>query len=212
MPKCYSSYVTPVLSSLRVCAPWVEKSVCWITRQWLDSVKILKAYESDDRIYPIKYESLVMNPEAEIGLICDFLGEEFVPAMIHNRSESIKFTATSDEWARRQHRKVLEDPITSASLKRWRKELSPFQTAIIEHMAKRQMETYGYELVMRGFTLRQSVYWYLVTKPSYDVRRLIWRFDRVARGIIRRVTPFCCVTLMRKTASWFSPEKRTHAR
>ena len=87
----------------------------------------------------VRYEDLVTEPEPAIRVICGFLGEEFHPAMLDHT-----------QLARRQiapegHVEVWQ-PISTASVGRWRSEMSPFWQKAADRIAGPTLAATGYEL------------------------------------------------------------------
>lgn len=88
--------------------------------RWLrDTAKGL-ALRGHPRYLELKYEDLVMNPESEIRRLCDFIGEDFFPDMLDEKSASEK-TMISGRLINNVN---AAQPITPKSVGRWRKDLT----------------------------------------------------------------------------------------
>jgi hypothetical protein len=113
------------------------------------------------RYLEIRYEELVQEPEAAVGQICAFLGEEMVPEMLMHQ-----------ELARQQigdagHVEVRR-PIATTSVARWQQEMAPFSLKLANQIAGRTLGRNGYELAAVGpFTPAERLrYWGLSAKAA----------------------------------------------
>lgn len=91
----------------------------------------------------VRFETLVAQPEAELRRLCAFLGESFEPAMLnfHERGQS-GFHAREASW-----KSGTQQPLSDASIGRYRQQLSPRQVALIERLAGPTMVKLGYQPV-----------------------------------------------------------------
>lgn len=90
------------------------------------------------RYTEVRYEDLVANPEAQVRRLCDFLHLDFAPAMLNyfERADAIV-------GALPHHKNLYRPP--SASLRDWRVEMPPGDTALFESLAGGLLEDLGYE-------------------------------------------------------------------
>jgi hypothetical protein len=84
-----------------------------------------------ERALRVYYEDLADKPEAELRRICDFIGIEFVPEMLHPAEKTHHFIASSvSDYLKGSNEIRLDE--------RWRTQLSYEQINRIERMMKRQ--------------------------------------------------------------------------
>lgn len=134
-----------VVASMRT-MNWTQGSVRDQARNWrkiLDDHRRL-CEEMPPQIYTgVCFETLVRQPEAELRRLCDFLGEEFEPAMLrYYEREQSGFHEREAGWKGQTRR-----PLTDASIGRYRSELTTRQVALVERLAGASMVKLGYEPV-----------------------------------------------------------------
>lgn len=86
----------------------------------------------------IKYEDLISNTQKEMSEILGYIGVEFDPNCFSTDSEN-------KEAARNPYWKNLSKPVMSDNKGKFRKELSEEDLLIIESIAEKEMEYFGYE-------------------------------------------------------------------
>jgi hypothetical protein len=96
------------------------------------------------RYLELRYEQLTANPEAMIREICEFLGEDYQPAM-----------AEPDQEARAHHHsqgihRATRQPLTTTSVGRWRTEMSQIDQRLFQTAAGDLLTELGYELASLG--------------------------------------------------------------
>ncbi len=110
----------------------------------------------DDRTMLVPYRDLVTEPEPVVRCVCEFIGEAFVPAMLEDRTDGSRtasaervssspggVSSTDFEQARRAHMAQSRRAISTASLDRWRDELSAVELAVIEGVCAPLLEPDG---------------------------------------------------------------------
>ena len=93
------------------------------------------------QILEVRYEDLVCHPERIVRQICEFLGEQFEPAML----EWQRLTAMVPERERHIHGK-LGQPVSSDNTAVWRRRLSSLECFAIEACLYRDLKSLGYPL------------------------------------------------------------------
>ncbi|MEM2125332.1 MAG: sulfotransferase [Candidatus Methanosuratincola sp.] len=149
--------------------------------RWLYSVKLagrnLERYP--DRYKIIRYEALVSHPEVTLRQVCDFLGEDFVPAML-----------TLENVPRFQHRKTGEvgrTPLSTEYIGRFREGLSAREIAFIQTYTGQKLVEYGYEMMLVDLSISQFLALYLFDWPLNLARIIAWRSkDGFERNFSRR--------------------------
>jgi hypothetical protein len=122
-----------VVESLRR-MPWSSGSLVSDARLWRDCVDGVERCGPQAAL-AVRFETLVERPEAELRRVCEFIGEEFRPAMVAPGP-----TATSDRgWFERA-----QGAIDPARAGRWRTELSRRDVALVEWTAGERLARHGY--------------------------------------------------------------------
>ncbi len=171
-----------VVSSM-LATPWggrdTEKSV----QEWLQCLRIMGKWEKDERVHVVAYEQLVSDPQQQLRRMCRFLDEEYSPAMLTRLGAGLP-VANREEWAREALEASLE-PITLDSITKWRSNLSGYQVAVIEHMARREMLSLGYQPITKHLTPVQfaRLHWHALICL---VRRVARKLLRITRASGRR--------------------------
>lgn len=94
---------------------------------------IVPKWEKDHRIYVVSYEELCHNPDIVARTICNFLGEKYETAMLTDRKDDREMIQKETVPSKRynHHQKTLK-PISTDTLNKWKKNLTPVEIAIIE--------------------------------------------------------------------------------
>lgn len=115
-----------------------------------------------DTFYPIRYESLVADPETELRKLCTFLDEDFHEAMLHpHRVAGV--VPERKKWHESLKTTVNEDAVDT-----WRSELDPWEIGLMETVLRRKLRRHRYRL--SGDGKRPS--WALVRRYIHESRRL----------------------------------------
>ncbi|HIJ64864.1 MAG TPA: sulfotransferase [Candidatus Hydrogenedentes bacterium] len=127
--------------------PWSSGYAFYYAQQWRETADILARFKGCDRVYLVKYESIVQQPEREARALCAFLGEMYSPLMLERPEDPApiadRTTWELEGWWRQHKRKALE-PVSMTSLEKWRANLSPYEVAVVEHIARDGMREFGY--------------------------------------------------------------------
>lgn len=95
---------------------------------------IIPKWERDDRVQVVSYENLCHNPEIVARTICQFLGEKYETAMLTDRKDERKEMIREGKIPPKRynhHTKTLQ-PISTDTLNKWKKNLTPIEIAMIE--------------------------------------------------------------------------------
>ena len=152
--------------------PWFghEPIPCMAT--WMMAIDCSRASGArlgPDRFAELRYEDLVADPEKEIRRICEFLGEQFDPAMCE--PEKIADRVNPAHYKQREQ---ISQGIYTASLEAWRQQLAPWEVATFEQVAGDRLRRLGYELSGTG------------TSDAGKVRELRAEHRRLLRNLVRR--------------------------
>ncbi|MBB4931113.1 hypothetical protein F4561_001933 [Lipingzhangella halophila] len=120
-----------------------------------------------ESFYEMRYEQLIGDPEAELSALCDFLGEEFDPAMCEPHQ-----VAGIAVPKRKTHHANTHREITQANSGAWRERLEPWEISLSESVLGGRLRKNGYELsgASRPAAAHLANYAKVSTK-----RRLNWR-------------------------------------
>lgn len=123
--------------------PWGRRAPieAW-AREWAQAARAAERWRDDPRVLTLRYEDLVLDPEARVRALCVFLGEDFLPEMLTERGGSI-VQAEPIGWAR-EALTAATRPIHADSLERWRGELSTGEIDLIDALTARAARRAGY--------------------------------------------------------------------
>jgi len=150
----------------------------WLRSVWLAKRNLLKFPE---RYTVLRYETLVARPEATLRQVCDFLGEEYSPAML--------MTNAPRAWgAQRVNPEEGPSPrqISTARVGRFRDILSEREVAFIQLCAGKEMAEYGYQPETVHQPLSSRLLFYFADFPINAALMLGWRAHSAALKRIGR--------------------------
>lgn len=102
----------------------------WAARRW-----------GPDSFYELRYERLVTDAEPELATLCEFLGEEYHPAMTEPKE-----VAATVVPRRKKHHALTRQAVTDARIGSWAQRLTPEEISLSETFLARPLRRYGYEL------------------------------------------------------------------
>jgi hypothetical protein len=153
---------------------------------WLDSVRAgyhnLRKYPNQYRF--VRYESLAAQPEKVMREICAFIGETYDPEMLTMRgAENFRDEGGNSSFEQRE-----PGSISTSSIGRYRRYLTPRWIAFIQAAAGREMQSLDYALDDIHLSGRERLLFTTVDLPFNTARLTAWRwreayFDRVGRPI-----------------------------
>lgn len=169
------------------------------SKRWLKDVRAgvqLKAHYPDD-VMEVRYEDLVIEPEATLKQVCAFLALVYDPVMLMYHETG---TQEYSKYYEQAHEK-LNCPPSRNRIDAWRKQLSPREVALIETLCDETMRQFGYEpeygntsldagfvqwLKLQRFVgLSRQIKQYLTTRRQYflhSIRRK-WALGLVGQDI-----------------------------
>jgi hypothetical protein len=92
-----------------------------------------------DQLLDLRYEDMVSDPQAALERVCEFAGlraGDAVTTMIHAERRS--------SYGEGGPQERLVEPVTTASVERWRERLEPGQVALVERATAPLLERFGY--------------------------------------------------------------------
>lgn len=153
---------------------------------WLESVRIgyrnIRKYP--DRYRFVRYETLAAQPEKTMREICDFIGETYDPVILSMRGAE----AFRDDGGNSSFEQHEPGSISTRSVGRYRKYLTPRWIAFIQAAAGREMKALDYPLDDLQLSTRERLLFNAVDMPLNTARLTAWRWresylDRVGRPI-----------------------------
>lgn len=125
----------------------------WETLEWRMALRAgqLARLKHPDKVYSIRYEDLVAEPDSTISGVCDFLDMEFTPDMLDVRWWN---TAEGDRSARKG--------IVSDAVGRWQATLSPAEVGLCQWISGAALDRVGYTRAPVSLAGRVLMPWLLV--------------------------------------------------
>ena len=171
-----------------------KRPLLFYARQWRKSVACMLVYtkldqELCERVHPVCYEDLVLNPKAEMRALCDFLG-------LSLRSSMLDADPLTDETGRpwqpntsyslrgseRRNSFEYRPPVYTDSSERWKEVLEPEQTAYLEWLCGPELALLGYR---PSKSIRTTPAEFLICPPEPSVDSLVsWAQDEKIGGHI----------------------------
>ncbi len=133
-------------STLSALKKWGQD--CWyydtyyLMRNWARNVRAGRragAWLGPDRYLEVRYEQLVAEPEASIHRICEFLQEDFQPAMLDHTGLAQQLVAPTGHFE-------VEHPVTQRTVGNWRQKMSLFDQKVALRAAGDELARWGYEI------------------------------------------------------------------
>jgi len=148
------------------------KSWAKVMRRHLERQRALPA----NQYYSMQFEKLVCEPEATLRSLCNFLGEQFEPALLqHSDRGSSVFTAGEI-----QRRSDAIKPIEAGVVGKGLTSLSPRHVRTVERVAGPLLEAMGYE---RASGPSDRMRWWAMDSAE----SALWSGRRLARSVGKRL-------------------------
>ncbi|NMO57384.1 sulfotransferase [Actinoplanes sp. TBRC 11911] len=151
-------------------APWRPREFGELVDFWARSADAtLRAR----RIYPpdvyhqIRYEDLVADPERHLRVLCEFLGEDYDPAMAEPSRQAAVAVPEYKTWHTRTHQAVTTERVRS-----WQERLTAEEIAVCESVFGARLERFGYERSAAAKPDRVAHAWLAARDRLGPVRRL----------------------------------------
>jgi hypothetical protein len=146
------------------------------TREWLRAVELdrkLSRTPLNERILRVRYEDLVLHPEATLRRICTFIDEGFEDQMLLWRGKVEKAIPTRQK----SFHSSLSRDMHPSDVGRWKREMTPREIFVAESLIGKQLSHFGYERRYR------SKLW----SPLLAATRVYCQSALSAAGLQRRV-------------------------
>jgi hypothetical protein len=163
--------------------PWGPRDVAAAGSWWNDAIWVgrrVGAVLGKRRYAEVRFEDLVRGPEAELRRLCDFLGEDYAPAMLD-------YYKTSDGAippAQRDQHRNYNAPPDPDRLYAWKREMHPCDVAVFNRYAHRMLSELEYEvppLRVGKLRLGWRLFRILVRRYLTDGLEVVGRGDCPAR-------------------------------
>ena len=133
----------------------------------------------------LRYEDLVLEPEATVKRLCHFIEEPFENSMMDFYQESSRYMKKD---AASSFNKAATRPISADMLDKWKKKLTRSEIAQIQMLCKHEMKEFGYafekakaSVSVHTEILIKKVYWALQVWRNRDVRHFTVKSPMFAR-------------------------------
>jgi hypothetical protein len=154
------------------------------TARWLYSVSKadlnLQRFGKDYMV--IRYEDLVSLPENILRKICDFLNEEYYPAML-SMEGAIKFREKITDGMDYVHGQI---PVSTNYVGRYQQYLPREDIIFIQTFTGNKLEAYQYEVDLQATPAKKKFRYYLVDFPIDFGRMIVWRTLLSLQSLIPR--------------------------
>ncbi|MFC3984189.1 sulfotransferase family protein [Streptosporangium jomthongense] len=124
--------------------PWYTKDVFHAVTNWAEAIDYGRRHARNlpaDTYYELRYEDLTAYPETELSKLCDFLGEEYDPAMSEPYHVGRLAIPQHKVWHSNTH-----GDVTTARAGSWRNRLEPWEISLCETVLGERLTANGYEL------------------------------------------------------------------
>jgi hypothetical protein len=139
---------------------WGPNTILKAAQWWLQKLSVCLAaelYLPREKILRVKYEDLVLQPDATLNKICEFLGMRFHPSMVAGDGSFVS------AYTQKQHALVGKLPQASRA-NDWCNKLSPFEVSCFEKYAGQMLDLLGYDRRhqdYRSISSYQRIKWFL---------------------------------------------------
>lgn len=168
---------------------WYRHDFVYAVSAWALSVDRMRRAARElppDSFHELRYEDLVADPERELRSLCEFLGEEYDPAMAEPAAVA---PVAVPKW--KDHHFRTREPVSAARVGSWRQRLEPWEISLCEAVLGDRLRSYGYELsgAPRPPASLRLRYEWVAFRRRFPVRQLATR----ARDRVRRLPPVAAV-------------------
>ncbi len=132
-----------------------SRPVAACAETWVQETSLGIAHRGHPRYREIVYERLVTEPEAELRAVCEFLGEEFSPALLDPAGSS------TESWlpGRLLNARNAAQAVSPACVGRWRQELDRSERVAVARVAGELLAVLGYCLMTNQEATMTSQEW-----------------------------------------------------
>ncbi|GAA0926639.1 sulfotransferase [Nonomuraea longicatena] len=124
--------------------PWYTLNSFHAVSTWaeaIDAGRKLRRTMAKDNYYELRYEELTDDPSTELKKLCEFLEEDFDPAMVSPREAAEIAVPVHKVWHSNTHGDVTRSRVGS-----WANRLEDWEIALCEQALGERLKSHGYEL------------------------------------------------------------------
>jgi Sulfotransferase family len=124
--------------------PWHRKGIYHSIAAWaqaVDNARAARRRLPAESFYEMRYEDLVSDPQQHLAALCDFLGEEYDPAMANPADIAPVAVPEYKAWHERTR-----SPVTEGRVGSWKERLSPAEIALCEALLGKRLAAGGFEV------------------------------------------------------------------
>lgn len=117
------------------------KSIYACAREWrayLDEIEVMKAALAQGQVHEISYEALLADTEGVLRDVCAFLGEAYVPEMLHFYRNAVPYPTDP------RNRENLSKPLLAENKEKWRGQMTAGELRVFEAVAGAELTRFGY--------------------------------------------------------------------
>jgi hypothetical protein len=108
---------------------------------WLEATADGLRWRGHPQYLEVRYEDVVNEPEPTLRRVCEFIGEDWTPALLRFHEQD----ASSRDPAKFISNAAATQPLSKQAVQRWRKDLSPDEVALFNRLAGERMRELGYD-------------------------------------------------------------------
>jgi hypothetical protein len=157
--------------------PWADHNVLGNARMWLRCNLAARRSRHRPQYLEVRYEELVTRPEQELNRVCALVGEEYSPAMLVPNPDRTGVLGVP--WYQRA-----EESLTTERIGKWREQLTPDESALVEWFVGQHLQTFGYEAVGKP-PANQTIVRDLASAIGHAVRRRAGEFPAAWYSFVR---------------------------
>ena len=131
------------VASLKV-MPWFQQDIYAAISTWMEAIGIARRAArglAPGAYCEVRYEQLVADPTGHLNVLCDFLGEEYDPAMTEPARIAAAVLPKRQTW-----HVGTQEHVTQARSGSWQERLEPWEIGLCEAVMGRTLQGLGYEL------------------------------------------------------------------
>jgi Sulfotransferase family len=124
--------------------PWFKQDVHAAISTWMEAISSCRRAARRlpaDAYHELHYEQLVADPAKQLATLCEFLGEDYDPAMAEPHKIANATLPERQVWHAGTHQEV-----TTARSGSWQDRLEPWEISLCETIMGRRLRGLGYEL------------------------------------------------------------------
>jgi hypothetical protein len=188
--------------------PWYTLNSFHAVSTWaeaIDAGRKLRRTMSQDNYYELRYEELTDDPSTELKKLCEFLEEDFDPAMVSPREAAEVAVPVHKVWHSNTHGEVTRSRVGS-----WANRLEDWEIALCEQALGERLKSHGYELSGTDRAAKEHMLAWQKTMQKRRASRMRKQMrDRINR--LREPAPVAALLTSGQRALAGIPQQRAEA-